>query len=44
MEFINSLATYFVLLLIFAALAGIGVFLGITLRKRSNSKAERAEQ
>lgn len=44
MEFINSLASYFVLLLIFAALAGLGIFLGITLRKRSNAKAESTEQ
>ncbi len=42
MDFLNGLATSFVLLLCFAAVAGVGVFLGISLRRRSNAKAEAA--
>ncbi len=44
MAFVNSLVSYFVLLLMFVATAGAAVFLGISLRKRANAKAAEADQ
>lgn len=42
MGFINSFVSYLLLLLIFVAVGGAAVFLGITLRKNANAKAEQA--
>ncbi len=36
--FINSFLSYLLLMLIIAALAGLGTFIGITLRKKKNAK------
>lgn len=35
--FLNSFFSYLLLLLIFAALAGVGIFVGITMRKKKNA-------
>lgn len=40
-EFINSFLSYVLLFVIMAAIAGLGIFAGITLRKKKN--AEQAE-
>lgn len=42
--FINSFLSYLLLMLIIAALAGLGTFIGITLRKRKNAKAAAVEE
>ncbi len=36
MEFLSALASYGIVLLIFAAVGAVAIFLGITLRKRKN--------
>ena len=43
MAFINSFMSYLLLLLIFVVAGGAAVFLGITLRRNMNAKAEKAE-
>lgn len=40
MEFINAFVQQFVLSLVFVALAGVAVFIGITLRKHKNKTEE----
>lgn len=42
--FLNSFLNYLLLMLIIAALAGLGTFIGITLRKRKNAKAAADEE
>ena len=37
--FVNSFLTYLLLLVIMAAIAGVGLFVGIILRKSKNAKA-----
>ena len=41
--FLSSFATYFVKMIILAAIALLGAFIGISLRKRSNSKEEQEQ-
>ncbi len=36
--FINSFLNYIIILVIMAAVAGLGIFIGITLRKKKNEK------
>ncbi len=43
MGFVNSFLSYLLLLLIFTAAGGAAIFLGITLRKNVNAKAEKTE-
>lgn len=43
MGFINSFISYLLLLLIFVVTGGAAIFLGITLRRNVNAKAEKAE-
>lgn len=43
MGFINGFVSYLLLLLVFVAVGGAAVFLGITLRKSANAKAEQIE-
>lgn len=43
MGFINAFVSYLLLLLIFVAVGGAAVFLGITMRRNANAKAEQAE-
>lgn len=43
MGFINGFLSYLLLLLIFVVAGGAAVFLGITLRKNADAKAEKAE-
>lgn len=43
MAFLNSFMTSLLTLLIFVVAGGAAVFLGITLRKSANAKAEKAE-
>lgn len=43
MGFINSFVSYLLLLLIFTVVGGAAIFLGITLRKNANAKAEKTE-
>lgn len=40
MAFINSLLSYLLVVIVFAAVAGIGVVLGIVMRKRKNIQTE----
>ncbi len=40
MNLINTLLSYFVLMLIFAAVAGIGTAIGIYRRKKKNAEQE----
>ena len=40
MNFVNGFLSYFVLMLIFVLVGGIAIFLGISMRKVSNGKAE----
>ncbi len=40
MGFINGFLSYLVVLLVFVAVGGVAIFLGISLRKRANAKAE----
>ncbi|MCM1113565.1 MAG: hypothetical protein NC399_09970 [Muribaculum sp.] len=44
MGFINGFVSYLLLLLIFAAVGGVAVFLGITLRRNANAKAEKTQE
>lgn len=41
MGFVNGFLSYLVLMLVFVAVGGIGIFLGISLRKASNAKADK---
>ncbi len=41
--FANAFLSYLMLLLVIVVLAGIGVFIGITLRKAKNSSLQAAE-
>lgn len=41
MGFVNSFMTSLLLLLIFVVVGGAAVFLGITLRRNANAKAEK---
>ena len=41
--FANAFLSYLMLLLVIVVLAGIGVFIGITLRKAKNSSLQSAE-
>lgn len=43
-EILNSLLSYLLLVLVIAVLAGIAIFLGITLRKNKNRKEEMTAQ
>ncbi|MCM1090336.1 MAG: hypothetical protein NC092_08465 [Butyrivibrio sp.] len=43
MAFLNSFVSYLLLLIIFVVVGGAAVFIGITLRKSANAKAEKAE-
>ena len=43
MGFINGLVSYLLLLIIFVVVGGAAIFLGISLRKSANAKAEKAE-
>lgn len=38
--FINSFINYFMIFVIMAAVAGLGIFIGITLRKKKNENVE----
>jgi len=38
MAFVNSLASYFMLMVVFVIVGAIAIFGGITLRKRANEK------
>lgn len=42
--FVNSFLSYLLLLVIMAAVAGVGVFVGITLRKGKNVKAAEVDK
>lgn len=42
-SFLNSFLSYLLLLIIIAALAMVGLFIGVTLRKKKNAKAESTE-
>lgn len=44
MGFVNSFLSYLVLMLVFVAVGGIAIFLGTTLRKSANAKAERTAE
>lgn len=44
MEFLSALASYGIVLLIFAAVGAVAIFLGITLRKRKNRMENFAEK
>ncbi|MBR1855423.1 MAG: hypothetical protein IJ794_20150 [Lachnospiraceae bacterium] len=41
MGFINGLLSYLLLLIIFVVVGGAAIFLGITLRKSTDAKAEK---
>ncbi len=43
MGFINAFVSYLLLLLIFVAVGGAAVFLGITMRRNANAKADQTE-
>ena len=43
MAFLNSFVSYLLLLIVFVVVGGAAVFLGITLRKNANAKAETTE-
>lgn len=43
MPFLNSFMTSLFILLVFVVAGGAAVFLGITLRKNADAKAEKAE-
>lgn len=43
MAFLNSFISYLLLLIIFVVAGGAAIFLGTTLRKNANAKAEKAE-
>lgn len=42
--FINSFLSYLLAFVVFGAVAGFAIFLGITMRKRKNAAAETLEQ
>lgn len=42
MGFINGFVSYLLLLIVFCVVGGCAIFLGITLRKSSNAKADKA--
>jgi maltodextrin utilization protein YvdJ len=42
MGFVNGFLSYLLVLVVFVIAGGAAIFLGITLRKRSNAKAEEA--
>lgn len=44
MAFVNSLASYLVLMIVIVIVGSIAIFGGITLRKRANAKAALAAQ
>ena len=41
MGFVNGFLSYLVLMMVFVAVAGIAIFLGITMRKMRNTEEER---
>ncbi|MBR1770871.1 MAG: hypothetical protein IJ747_02455 [Lachnospiraceae bacterium] len=43
MGFVNGFVSYLVLLIIFVVVGGTGIYLGITLRKGANAKAEKEQ-
>ena len=43
MAFLSGFVSYLLLLIVFVVVGGAAVFLGITLRKNANAKAETAE-
>ena len=43
MGFINGFVSYLLVLIVFCVVGGTAIFLGITLRKSTNAKAEKAE-
>lgn len=42
--FINSFLSYLLVFVVFCAIAGFAIFVGITMRKRKNAAAEALEQ
>lgn len=42
--FLNSFFSYLLLMLVIAAVAGVAVFIGITLRKKKDQQSAGAEQ
>lgn len=40
MVFINSFLSYLLVFFVFCSVGGFGIFMGITLRKRKNTKEE----
>lgn len=44
MAFLSGFVSYLLLLIVFVVVGGAAVFLGITLRKNANAKAEKAEK
>lgn len=42
MGFVNGFLSYFILMMVFVVVGGIAIFLGTTLRKSANAKAEKA--
>lgn len=43
MAFLNSFVSYLLLLIVFVVVGGAAVFIGITLRRNANAKAEKTE-
>ncbi len=43
MAFLNSFLSYLLVLAVFVVAGGAAIFLGITLRKNTDAKAEKAE-
>lgn len=43
MAFVNGFLSYLLLLIVFVVVGGTAIFLGITLRKGTDAKAEKAE-
>ena len=41
MGFVIGFLSYLILMLVFVVVGGVAIFLGISLRKKSNAKAER---
>lgn len=41
MGFVNGFLSYLILMLVFVFVGGVAIFLGITLRKKSNAKTDR---
>lgn len=44
MAFLSGFVSYLLLLIVFVVVGGAAVFLGITLRKNANAKAEKTEK